>query len=1261
MKRLILFLFGVCLSVLVYAQDATPDWVAQIGGSAGEVVVQSVAIDAAGNVYLGGYFKGSVNFNPASSGSPIGYDTNGNYWGFVAKYGSSGTPVWVKPIESDTEAGINAITIDASGNVYFTGYDTYDAIIDGYYSYYDYLLYYGDGSDYDILLGQFDDLGNIAWFYSVGSASDDEGYDIAISGSSLYLTGDFGDQASFDNSSDTEYTQGGQDAFLASYDLSGNFNWARTLGSADNDYGESVAVGTNGIYVGGVFYAGNFDVDVGGADNVLQNDGGGDGFVARFLTDGSFDFAYSIASTDDDEVRSLAVRTDGSSFESLYVGGTFSSNAGWVTNDGASSYSNVNKNSNGGLDAFVAKYDAMGIGTSNDLPYVTWIKTFGGTGDDYLDLVRINQYDQIFASGAFQGDVDFNQGESTAIMKTADGLDGYLMELNSNGATLYAEQITGQDDQEVAALGLNYPDLAIGGLFHTESTVGVSSFTAAGDPDGFVGRFITTPYGGPTDLILTGATDNSFDYSFDGSVLASGYLLVRKANSAPGFVPQNGIGYTDGEVLPDGSVVQYAIAPSSGTVGSLYPGIDYHVQVYAYNNDGNGGAFNYYKTPSEGDILTTGTALTTTPTSQPSNLQFDYNGGVYLTVSFDAASDNPTNYLVLRDTSAYPTYTPTDGTDYTVGAQFGDATVAYSGSSTSFEDDGAVLDGSVYYYSVYSYNYSITPELNRVLTTSPLQGHTDDTSPDFQVNQLPESYSSGQLSISAQITDAESNIGYAAMLVSSPDTDYANEQEIDPDGVDGDTFSFTIPAADIGQNGVLFYFYAKNGAGIHQWSDDYVVPHTTNNINIPFDASGTSQSSYRIISVPVVTSDQSVNGLFGDNLGTADKSKWRMFHYQGGSNVEMSGGSQISAGAGYWLISSTGVTLDVPPGTTQNASYYNGIRITLQSGWNEIGNPYLFDMTWDDILTFNQVNDALDESKVGGLRTYNGSWNDSDVLPEFGGAFVFSSLTTDIDFYIPDYNNQSGSGRKPAPDNGRHSIDSDNWQVLLSANNGDVHYDLGGFGMNPAARADFDQYDEVNLPRFMDYIEIDHKDKSVLGYSLSKDIVPTEDNHIWEFTVDTNGIDPDSELKWDNTYFGNGSKELVLWDEAMQKPIDMRTHSDYLFNQKVSGKFKVLYGSEDFIKENTRVNNLLLRPVFPNPVADHMTVSFSLPTSDNHVDIALYDMMGQRIQTVAQGQFEDGYHEVQWSSNEGQRPTSGLYLLQIRTNDDRAVQRVVFK
>ncbi len=55
----------------IYAQVADYAWAKGIGGS-GVDGAQDVAVDAAGNVYLTGYFEGSVDFDPgAGTATPV--------------------------------------------------------------------------------------------------------------------------------------------------------------------------------------------------------------------------------------------------------------------------------------------------------------------------------------------------------------------------------------------------------------------------------------------------------------------------------------------------------------------------------------------------------------------------------------------------------------------------------------------------------------------------------------------------------------------------------------------------------------------------------------------------------------------------------------------------------------------------------------------------------------------------------------------------------------------------------------------------------------------------------------------------------------------------------------------------------------------------------------------------------------------------------------------------------------------------------------
>lgn len=84
----------------------------------------SVAADAAGNVYLTGTFRGTMDFGPG--GSLVSTDENKNVTGdiFLAKLDANGTPLWAKQLgdydDLFGEAG-EAVDVDGDGNVVLAG------------------------------------------------------------------------------------------------------------------------------------------------------------------------------------------------------------------------------------------------------------------------------------------------------------------------------------------------------------------------------------------------------------------------------------------------------------------------------------------------------------------------------------------------------------------------------------------------------------------------------------------------------------------------------------------------------------------------------------------------------------------------------------------------------------------------------------------------------------------------------------------------------------------------------------------------------------------------------------------------------------------------------------------------------------------------------------------------------------------------------------------------------------------------------------
>ncbi len=100
--------------VLALSRAGEHRWSFSLGGRDDDAV-RAVACDAAGNVFLGGEFEGSVDFDPSSGRTTL--RSGGEEDGFVAKYSAEGAFAWVRGFGSPKEDGIFALAVDPSGGV----------------------------------------------------------------------------------------------------------------------------------------------------------------------------------------------------------------------------------------------------------------------------------------------------------------------------------------------------------------------------------------------------------------------------------------------------------------------------------------------------------------------------------------------------------------------------------------------------------------------------------------------------------------------------------------------------------------------------------------------------------------------------------------------------------------------------------------------------------------------------------------------------------------------------------------------------------------------------------------------------------------------------------------------------------------------------------------------------------------------------------------------------------------------------------------
>ncbi|MBK7936520.1 MAG: SBBP repeat-containing protein [Lewinellaceae bacterium] len=172
--------------------------------------------------------------------------------------------MWVRQIAGPGDDYTPGIAVDGSGNVFFTGHFYGTADFDP-----------GAGTANlssagfsDIFLAKFDAAGNYTWAKRVGGPDFEGSNDIAVDGSgNVHITGYFqGNNVDFDpaagvaNLSSTGYS----DIFIAKYDASGNYIWAKQAGGTGFESGNGIALdGSGNVHITGNF-PGVVDFDPGG-------------------------------------------------------------------------------------------------------------------------------------------------------------------------------------------------------------------------------------------------------------------------------------------------------------------------------------------------------------------------------------------------------------------------------------------------------------------------------------------------------------------------------------------------------------------------------------------------------------------------------------------------------------------------------------------------------------------------------------------------------------------------------------------------------------------------------------------------------------------------------------------------------------------------------------------------------------------------------------------------------------------------------------
>ena len=158
----------------------------------------------------------------------------------------------------------------------------------------------------------------------------------------------------------------------------------------------------------------------------------------------------------------------------------------------------------------------------------------------------------------------------------------------------------------------------------------------------------------------------------------------------------------------------------------------------------------------------------------------------------------------------------------------------------------------------------------------------------------------------------------------------------------GTNYKATIEAAMFDEIGLEFYFKITDAIGdTRETTKNFVyLALPTAGQNIPFSKSGGTKESYELFSIPYQLADNSIANIF-EELGAPNKAKYWLLRYQGGKNVDYGDGlTKIELGKGYWFNSKENVSINFSGGTVSQNNQSTDFILRLESGWNQIGNPF---------------------------------------------------------------------------------------------------------------------------------------------------------------------------------------------------------------------------------------------------------------------------------------------------------------------------------
>ena len=379
-----------------------------LSGPTATVSLSGVGADAAGNLYAGGFFGGTVDFDPGPGVAERTASASTLFDAFVASYTPAGALRYAVQIPGQFQRDATGFTVSTDGTASFLG--TFNGTVDadpgpGVRG----LTAQGTGA-FVVSLHANAVLRSVV---PILSPNTNRGRGLALGPAGrLVVGGEIDGTTDFDPGPGTATltTAGSLDAFVAQYTPDGAFVSAFRIGGAGADVLTAVGTGADGAVVIAGTVQGDVDVDPGPAATVIS---GGGRFAAAYTSTTALRLAVNYANGP--TPRAVTVSADGS----VVVAGDFVGTFNFTSGGPGGVRTAV------GTDAFAVSYAVGGS--------AGFVATLAGDGPGQAFGVAPRPGGGVVVVGTFAGVADVDPGPASVPLVSAGATDAFAVAYTAAG------------------------------------------------------------------------------------------------------------------------------------------------------------------------------------------------------------------------------------------------------------------------------------------------------------------------------------------------------------------------------------------------------------------------------------------------------------------------------------------------------------------------------------------------------------------------------------------------------------------------------------------------------------------------------------------------------------------------------------------------------------------------------------------------------------------------------------------------------------